>query len=82
MVLNTFPEKNQNNSQLNVVPYLKVRRTMFFYIRNLVALQQSLSLEDKINVFLFPQQSATTAVASAHLQLFGAEDQMASKLAI
>ena len=41
---------------------------MFFYIRNLVALQQSLSLEDKINVFLFPQ-SATTAVASARLQL-------------
>ena len=29
---------------------------MFFYIRNLVALQQSLSLEDKINVFLFPQR--------------------------
>ena len=32
---------------------------MFFNIRNLVALQQSLSLEDKINVFYFlnnPQQ--------------------------
>ena len=54
---------------------------MFFYIRNLVALQQSRGI-DKISVFYFLKDSATTAVASAHLQLTGAEDQMASKLGI